>query len=260
MSAVTLRPIQSSLLTRLSGVSHGFFTREGGVSEGLYARLNLGQGSQDNPEHVAENRRRAAGWFDQPASALNICYQIHSDQVHVALDPWHENRPKGDGVVTQQPGLICGALAADCAPILLADPDAGVVCAVHAGWRGALGGVIGQAVGAMGRLGASPAQIVAAIGPCIGPASYEVGLEFLDNFAAHAPGSEQFFAAGTRAEKRQFDLPGFALSRLHEAGVEQCEWTGHDTYADAERFYSNRRAYRLGEADYGRLLSAIMLR
>jgi YfiH family protein len=251
-------PLHSPLLAALPGVRHAFFTRQGGASAGIYASLNLGRGSRDDPAAVEENRARAAGWFGAPADALLVCYQIHSTTAHVAAAAWTQS-PEGDGVVTAKPGLVCSALAADCAPILIADPKARVVAAAHAGWRGALGGVAAATVEAMRGLGAEPGRMVAAVGPCIGPASYEVGLEFLERFVAEAPGSDRFFAPGRNAEKRMFDLPGFVLSSLAEAGVGQAEWIGRDTCAEEALFFSNRRAVLCGEPDYGRLLSAIML-
>jgi YfiH family protein len=255
---MTLPVLTSPLLTGLPGVRHAFFTRRGGVSQGIYASLNQGVGSRDSPAAVQENRRRTAAHFDLPAERLLTAYQIHSSKVAIAREPWAE-RPQVDGVATAAIGLICGALAADCAPVLLADPVARVVAAAHSGWRGALGGVLESAVRRMTELGAEPARIVAAVGPCIGPASYEVGLEFLAAFEELDPAYARFFAAGAAADKRQFDLPAFVLERLRAVGVGQCAWTGHDTFADAELFYSNRRAFRLGEPDYGRLLSAIVL-
>ena len=250
--------LQSALLTKAAGVRHAFFTRQGGVSTGVYESLNLGVGSDDHPEAVFENRRRAAAVFDVGTKALLTCYQIHSATVIVADAPWSV-RPQADGVATKTPGLICGALAADCAPVLLADAEAGVVAAAHAGWRGALEGVVGAAVTAMAGLGARPEHIVAAVGPCIGPKSYEVGLEFLAAFQAHDADHTRFFSPGIHADKLMFDLPGFVLGRLAAAGVERLEWIGADTFADPAAFFSNRRAFRRGEADYGRLLSAIML-
>ena len=251
--------ITSPLLAAQKGVRHAFFTRQGGASGGVYASLNLGPGSNDRPEDVAENRRRAAGFFGLEANALLSAYQIHSAITHTVDGPWTAGAPEGDAIATASPGLACMALAADCAPVLIADAEARVVASAHAGWKGALGGVVGSAVAAMTALGARPERMVAAIGPCIGPASYEVGLEFLDRFAAEAPGSERFFHPGAAADKRLFDLPAFVIGRLHEAGVGQSEWIGRDTYAEPDRFYSNRRALHLGEADYGRLGSAIML-
>jgi hypothetical protein len=240
-------------------VRHAFFTRQGGVSEGLFASLNTGRGSGDHLAHVAENRARAAATLSRAASALSTCYQIHSARPVVVDAPLGEARPEGDAVVTRTSGVLCGALAADCAPVLIADPQARVVAAVHAGWRGALAGVVEAAVAAMAELGAAPARMHAAVGPCIGPASYEVGLEFLDAFTRADAANARFFAAGARPDKRFFDLPGFVLARLAAAGVTRADWTGDDTLADEARFFSNRRAVHRGERDYGRLLSAITL-
>ncbi len=251
-----LAPITHPLLTA-AGVAHGFFTRTGGVSTGLYRGLNAGVGSKDAPAAVAENRRRVAAHFAATPGHLNGCYQIHSAVARVAEGPWHGDRPEGDAVVSAEPGLLCSVLTADCAPILMADPDARIVAAVHAGWKGALGGVIHSSVAAMQALGAEPRRIVAVVGPCIAPASYEVGVDFEDRFVHHDPASKRFFRLGDRAERRRFDLPGFVLWRLQQAGVDQAAWTGHDTCADAERFYSNRRAFQQGEPDFGRLISVI---
>jgi hypothetical protein len=251
--------LSSPLLAAQTGVRHAFFTRRGGVSQGVYASLNLGPGSNDDPAAVAENRRRAAACFEVEPNRLLTGYQIHSATATTVEGLWENGPPQGDAIVTATPGLACGALAADCAPVLIADADARVVAAVHAGWKGALGGVVGAAVQAMRALGARPERMIAAVGPCIGPQSYEVGLEFLERFSAGAPGAERFFRPGAAPDKRLFDLPAFVLDRLGDAGVGQSEWIGLDTYPDADRFYSNRRALHLGEADYGRLLSAIML-
>ena len=251
-------PLQSALLAAEPGVRHAFFTREGGVSTGLYAGLNVGRGSNDDPAAVEANRALAAGWFGVGADALATVYQTHSAVAHV-LDRAPAAAPDGDGVITATPGLICAALSADCAPVLIADSSARIVAAVHAGWRGALGGVVASAVEAMSRLGADPDRMTAAVGPCIAPASYEVGVDFLACFTAADPDFEQYFAPGVTAEKRQFDLPGFVLGRIAAAGVGRAEWIGADTCADEARFYSNRRAVLRDERDYGRLLSAIML-
>lgn len=251
--------LHSPLLSALPGVRHAFFTRRGGVSRGIYDSLNIGRGSRDEAEDVAENRRRVADWFGLGPDALNTCYQIHSATAVIADKPWGGDRPEADAVATDKPGVICGALAADCAPVLIADAEAGIVAAAHAGWQGALGGVVGAAVERMVELGADRSRLVAAVGPCIGPASYEVGLEFLDRFEAARPGSARFFAPGAASEKRLFDLPGFVLDRLAEAGVASAEWIGRDTCAEADWFFSNRRAFHLGEPDYGRLVSCIAL-
>jgi hypothetical protein len=249
--------LTSPLLAELAGVRHGFFTRQGGVSEGLYASLNVGRGSGDDAQRVEENRRRALERLG--ASALVTAYQVHSAKVVVAESAWFASPPEADGVVTRAPGLACGALAADCAPVLIADPRARVVAAVHAGWRGALGGVVEAAVWSMVGLGATATAMTAAVGPCIGPRSYEVGLEFLATFEAADPANARFFAAGERPEKRLFDLPAYVLSRLQRAGVDRAEWIGRDTLAEEAWFFSNRRATHRGEGDYGRLLSAISL-
>jgi len=218
----------------------------------------VGVGSKDDPEAVQENRARAAAALGVELSHLLTCYQVHSN-IAVTTDRPFAQRPEADGIVTRTPGLACGALAADCAPILLADGEARVVASAHAGWKGALGGIVAATVRAMIAAGARRERIVAAIGPCIGPASYEVGEDFMDRFSLEAPGSERFFAPGRTPSKRQFDLPAFVLQRLREAGVERAEWIGRDTCADENLFFSNRRGFLRGESDYGRLLSAIVL-
>lgn len=253
-----MTPITHPLLD-LPGIRHGFFTREGGVSEGIYQGLNCGVGSKDDPARVIENRRRVAAWFGREADDLCGCYQIHSADAVVAESGWKGKRPEGDAVVTRAPNTIATVLTADCAPILFADPDARVVATAHAGWKGALGGIIAATVDQMVELGATRDNIRAVVGPCISQASYEVGADYEAHFAAEAPGSERFFAPGVTADKRQFDLPGFVLWRLEQAGVTQAAWTGDDTRADPARFYSNRRAYLAGEPDFGRLIGAIAL-
>lgn len=250
--------LKSALLEKVPGVRHAFFTRQGGVSTGVYDSLNVGVGSKDDPEAVQENRARAAAVLGVELSHLLTCYQIHSNVAVTADGPFAE-RPEADAVVTKTPGLACGALAADCAPILLADGEARVVASAHAGWKGALGGIVKATVDAMIAQGAKRERIVAAVGPCIAQESYEVGEEFMDRFSLEAPGSERFFAAGRTPEKRQFDLPGFVLQRLNEAGVERAEWVARDTCAEENLFFSNRRGFLRGESDYGRLLSAIVL-
>jgi len=256
---MSLPVLTSQRLAQLPGVRHAFFTRQGGVSTGDYASLNLGRGSRDDPAAVEENRRRAAGHLGVEADALLSCFQTHSTMVRVAEGAWGDQRPEGDAIVTTVPGLACGALTADCAPVLLADPQARVVAAAHAGWKGALHGVVESVVSAMVAAGAARHDIVAVVGPCIGPGSYEVGREFFDRFVHHDPESDDFFRPTDGEEKLLFDLPGFVLWRLEQAGVRDSEWTGHDTCADETRFFSNRRAFKRREADYGRLLSAIAL-
>ncbi|MDP3802366.1 peptidoglycan editing factor PgeF [Brevundimonas sp.] len=253
---MALAPITHPLLDR-AGVRHGFFTRQGGVSTGLYEGLNTGIGSQDDPAAVAENRRRAANHLGGVPDDLAACYQIHSAVARVAEAGWKGERPEGDATVTATPGVICAVLTADCAPVLLADPEAGVVGAAHAGWKGALEGIVHSTVAAMQALGAEPRRMVAVVGPCIARDSYEVGADFQDRFDHHDPGSVRFFAPGETADKRLFDLPAFVLWRLEQAGVADAAWTGDDTRVDAARFYSNRRAYLNGEPDFGRLMSAI---
>lgn len=255
----SLPTVQSPLLAAVPGVRHAFFTRQGGVSTGLYDSLNVGRGSQDEPADVIENRARCAGWFGVAPEDLNTCYQIHSTVVIQADGSWGDARPEGDAIVTKTPGVVCGALSADCAPVLIVDPQARIVACAHAGWRGALDGVVQAAVDRMVELGGDPERMVAAVGPCIGPDSYEVGLEFLHRFEADSPGSAQFFRPGVSEDKRMFDLPAFVLDRLRTAGIEQREWVGRDTRVEDGLFFSNRRAVLNGEGDYGRLLSAIAL-
>ncbi|WP_232628450.1 peptidoglycan editing factor PgeF [Methylobacterium sp. Leaf118] len=249
--------IEAPELGALPGLRHAFFTREGGVSDGLYASLNGGLGSQDEPGRVAENRARMSARLGVPAEALVSLYQVHSADVVTVEAPFAE-RPKADAMVTRVPGLALGIATADCGPILFADPENRVIGAAHAGWKGALGGVVEATVAAMEGLGATRAGIVAVLGPTIGQASYEVGDEFVARFRAAVPGAERFFAEG-RAGHAQFDLPAFILSRLSEAGVGRATSLGLCTYADPERFYSFRRTTHRGEPDYGRLISALAL-
>jgi len=249
-------PVLTSQLLNLSGIRHAFFTRQGGVSTGIYAGLNVGVGSKDKPEAVLENRRRAAAHL---GGTLVTAYQVHSATAMIADGAWPVETPHADAVVSATPDVICGALAADCAPILLADPEARVIAAAHAGWQGALHGVAEATIARMEELGGRRGRIVAVVGPCIGPASYEVGLEYVQRFTDIDPTYARFFYTGAGLDKRQFDLPAFVLSRLEMAGIAACEWIGRDTCAEPDLFYSNRRAFKLGEPDYGRLLSAITL-
>ena len=249
--------LRSELLSEAKGVGHAFFTRHGGVSSGLYESLNVGFGSKDDPSRVAENRARAAEALGAPR--LNTAYQVHSAEVvTIGVDGQSEG-VRVDGVVTRVAGVACGALAADCAPVLIADPDVRVVAAIHAGWRGALDGVVRAGVASMIALGADPDRMLAAVGPCIGPESYEVGPEFFDRFEQKDGANARFFTppAGNDG-KRRFDLPAFVLNELSAAGVGRSHWIHRDTCADAD-FFSNRRAFHRGEADYGRLLSAIVI-
>jgi YfiH family protein len=243
----------------LRGVTHGFFTREGGVSAGLYASLNGGPGSGDDTASVAENRRRIAGHLG--AVHLVSLHQVHSAEVVTVTGPWPGERPRADAMVTDRPGLALGVLTADCAPVLFAEAEAGVVGAAHAGWKGALAGVLEATVAAMAALGAEPARIVAAVGPAISQRAYEVGPEFVERFLDDDPENGRFFAGappGDAADDRaMFDLPGYCLARLRAAGVGAAAWTGDCTYSDPRRFYSYRRACHQGEADYGRLVAAV---
>ena len=250
-------PVLTSPLLDVTGVRHAFFTRRGGVSEGIYTSLNVGLGSSDDPDAVRENRRRCAAHFG--ADEIVTAYQVHSATALVADGAWPAGPPQADAVVSGTTGVVCGALAADCAPVLICDPQARVVAAAHAGWKGALTGVVEAAVARMVSLGADRNRLRAAVGPCIGPQSYEVGIEFLERFTHFDRAYARFFAASEAPEKRMFDLPAFVLGRLHAAGVEACEWIGRDTCAEPDHFFSNRRAFKQAEPDYGRLLSAIVL-
>lgn len=246
-------------LTALPGLRHGFFGRLGGVSEGLYASLNTGPGSRDNPAAVAENRRRIAACLGAQPAALLTAYQCHSTDVLVVREPWPAGQPpRVDGLVTDRPGLALGALAADCTPILLADATAGVIGAAHAGWRGAKAGMAQAVVRAMCGLGAKAETIVAIIGPCIGPTSYEVGDDFRAAFEADSVENAQFFAPG-RPGHALFDLPGYVISHLLAAGVGTAAWLGHDTLALPDAYFSYRGTTLAGLPDYGRNLSALML-
>jgi YfiH family protein len=240
----------------LAGVPHGFFTRRGGASAGIYAGLNCGPGSRDDAAAVAANRDAAAAALG--AATLLTAHQVHGVRAVVADGPWTGERPQADAVVTATPGVAVGALSADCAPVLLADAEAGVVAAAHAGWRGALAGVVEATVAAMAALGARPGRIAAAVGPCISQRAYEVGPEFVESFLDEDRAFARFFAQGA-GDRALFDLPGFVLDRLRAAGVGRCGWIGRCTYADDALFFSHRRGVHRGEADYGRLLSAIRL-
>lgn len=244
----------------LPGIQHAFFTREGGTSTGVYASLNGGVGSRDDPEAVAENRRRMAEVLGVPPDRLCVPYQVHSAEAVVIDRPFGAaDRPRLDGLATRTPGLALGVTGADCGIVLLADPTARVVGAVHAGWKGALTGVLEATVAAMASAGAAPAGITAVLGPTIGRASYEVGPEFVDLFAAVDAGHARFFRPSGREGHALFDLPAFIGARLRAAGVGRFDSLGLDTYADEPRFFSYRRATHRGEPDYGRLVAAIAL-
>ena len=242
----------------LDGIAHGFFGRRGGVSEGVCAGLNVGLGSGDDREAIHENRRRAVQAV-APGAKLVTVHQIHSPDALYATAPWSDDaRPHADAMATDRPGLALGILTADCAPVLLADAEAGVIGAAHAGWRGAFGGVIESVVVEMERLGADRGRIAAAVGPCVARKSYEVDDGLLRRFVEAERDNERFFSAG-RPGHHQFDLEGYVLSRLAEAGLGRVEALGEDTYSQPERFFSFRRATHKGEPDYGRQISLIAL-
>ncbi|MCE2509750.1 MAG: peptidoglycan editing factor PgeF [Alphaproteobacteria bacterium] len=247
-------------LERLPHVVHAFFTREGGTSDGIYASLNCGPGSNDAPARVAENRRRAMARLGLEPASLATVHQVHGrDVLRVeAPVPAGEGR-QADGLVTNRPGIAIGILTADCAPVLLADPEARVIGAAHAGWRGAAAGVVEAVVGEMANLGARPARIHAVIGPCIGAESYEVGPEFPAPFLAADPTHDRFFKQA-KAGRFRFDLAGYVGARLAGLGLGSIASVQADTCADATRFFSYRRAVLAGEPDYGRALSAIALK
>jgi YfiH family protein len=240
------------------GIAHGFFGRTGGVSGGIYASLNCGPGSGDDKAHVAENRRRVREAMG--AGELNTLYQVHSPNVVAVTGAWSGTPPLADGMVTATPGIALGILTADCAPALLADAEAHVIGAAHAGWKGAIGGVIEATVAAMEALGAQRNRIAVAVGPCISQANYEVGPEFIARFAAEDPANARFFVPSARADHHKFDLEGYVADRLRAASVDRIETLGACTYARDADFFSFRRTTHRGEKDYGREISAIVLR
>jgi polyphenol oxidase len=259
-----LDPGHAAALTAMRGVAHGFFTRAGGVSQGVYRGLNCGLGSRDDRARVLENRARVARSLGTTGDKLLTAYQIHSATAIVARAPWtFETMPRADAIVTDVPGLAVGALAADCTPVLFADPQARVVAAAHAGWKGALGDVLAATVATMESLGAERSRIVAAVGPTIGQANYEVGPEFLAAFLAEDQANKHFFSEPGSADnpggRPHFDLPGFVRARLDRLELGGVEIAAHCTYADESKFFSFRRTTHRKEADYGRQISAVML-
>jgi YfiH family protein len=252
--------LQAASFQPLTNVRHGFFTRQGGVSEGLYDSLNGGLGSQDDADNVRENRARMAAALGVEPGRFVTCYQVHSPDVVVAESPWtRAASPRADAVVTRVPGLAIGVTTADCGPLLFADAEAGVVGAAHAGWKGALTGVVEATLEAMERLGAVRARIAVALGPMIRQPNYEVGPEFIERFCGEDPENTRFFATSMRAGHALFDLPGYLAARLARAGVGSIEDLGRCTYADPERFFSYRRSTHRRESDYGRHVNAIAL-
>lgn len=249
----------SSLLLAVPGLRHAFFTREGGVSNGLYASLNGGLGSDDDPAHVIDNRRRMAEHLGVAPTHFLTAFQIHSPDVAVATEPWdNASRPRADAMVTKVPGLALGVTAADCGPILFVDPAARVIGAAHSGWKGAIGGVLENTIAAMENLGAARKDIIAAIGPLIRQQSYEVGAEFVTRFTDTDAGNSKFFVSSANTGHAMFDLAGFIRMRLERAGIAIVDDVDVDTYAD-ERFFSYRRATHRKEPDYGRNIHAIVL-
>jgi YfiH family protein len=247
-------------LNQLPGIRHGFFTREGGVSSGVYASLNCGFGSGDDRACVAENRERAMRFLELTGEQLVTCYQIHSDRVVEVTAPWsREDSPEADAMVSRTPGIALGVLAADCAPVLFADAEAGVVGAAHAGWKGALGGVVERTLEAMTALGATVERIRVGIGPAIAQRSYEVGPEFRERFMADSANNADFFCPARREGHFHFDLKGYVARRASTRKVKAVEVLPCDTLVEEARFFSYRRACLRGEKEYGRGLSAICL-
>jgi YfiH family protein len=255
-----LEPIEATCLARLSGIRHGFFTRAGGGSQGLYASLNCGPGSADDPNAVAANRARVARHLGAGQPDLVTLYQVHgATALSVAAPVPGHDRPKADAVVTRTPGLAIGVLTADCAPVLFADAQARIVAAAHAGWRGAAAGILEATIAAMEELGAARRQIRAVVGPCINQESYEVGPEFETDLLARDPGNARFFARNNPHARARFDLPGFVENRLVAAGLGEVERQSPCTYENESLFYSYRRSQHRAEADYGRQISAIVV-
>lgn len=252
--------IEVETLKSLPGIRHGFLGRTGGVSEGLYASLNCGIGSKDVTETVLENRARALAMIKMPAQSLVTAYQVHSAKAVVVDRVWsREEAPQVDGLVTSKPGITLGILTADCAPVLFADEVAGVIGAAHAGWKGAVSGVLQHTVARMVDIGAKPHRITAAVGPCIGQLSYEVGAEFPAPFLAQDPAQARYFMPSIRDQRYMFDLTGYVRDQLRALGLASVEVTGHDTCGEEEQFFSYRRTTIRREADYGRQISLIGL-
>jgi YfiH family protein len=255
-----LSPVISPLLATASqtGIRHGFFTRQGGVSEGIYAGLNVGVGSHDDRDHVMENRRRVAAWFGKPLEKLATLHQCHSADVLLIDETYAGERPKADALVSKTPGMVLGVLAADCGPVLFADPKARIIGAAHAGWKGAFDGVLEATIDAMVALGADRSSIIACLGPSISHRHYEVGPEFVERFTTRQADYARFFAPSVKPGHSMFDLPRFTLERLKNAGV-TAENLDLCTYPDEDRFFSYRRTTHRGEPDYGRQISAIQI-
>jgi len=252
MNQTIIQPITHSLLES-NDIAHGFFTRQGGVSTGVYDSLNCGPGSDDDPAAIQENRRRVGAWLTGKDIAPLTAYQVHSPRAVIVDGPWRGK------IVTKTAGIVIAALAADCAPMLLADKEAGVIAAAHAGWRGAFAGVVDAAVDAMESIGADRSRIHAVVGPCIAQQSYEVGRDFETQFRAADRDNDQFFKPGISIEKRQFDLAGYVVNRALNLGLADAVAIEADTYSEPDLFFSYRRKQHSGEHDYARLISAICL-
>jgi len=252
-------PLLSSPLLSDAGASHGFFGRSGGVSKGVFTSLNTGLGSNDHPEHAAMNRARCAITLAIEPDRLLTLRQVHSPKTIIVRECWAGQGPEADAMVTRMRGVALGVLAADCMPFLFIDAEAGVIGAAHAGWRGALAGVLEATIETMRAEGAAPERIAAALGPCLRQPNFEVGLDLVEEFLTRHPSSERFFAPGATPEKRQFDLAGFGLWRLAECGVRHVDDLGVCTLARPDDYFSYRAGRRVGATDYGRNLSAIAL-
>jgi YfiH family protein len=252
--------IEARSLAELAGIRHGFFTRAGGVSDGIYTSLNGGIGSRDARANVAENRARMAGALAVRPERLLTAYQAHTADVVTVADPWTpDTRPRADAIVTRTRGLAIGVTTADCGPVLFADPEAGVIGAAHAGWRGAFHGVLEATIEAMERCGAGRGRIVAALGPMIRQPNYEVGPEFVAGFRAADAADERFFTASARADHALFDLAGYIAARLRRNGLDRIEDLGRCTFGEPREFFSYRASTHRGEPDYGRHVNAIVL-
>jgi polyphenol oxidase len=249
----------ASTLESCDGIRHGFFTRRGGVSKGIYGSLNCGLGSGDDAENVRQNRALVAETLGVPHERLLTLYQIHSATAVIVDQPWNSDVAEADALVTRTPGLAIGALTADCAPVLFCDPEARVIAAAHAGWRGALLGIVEATVASMEELGAKPQRMVAVIGPTISQRAYEVGSDYVERFLAEEPESSSFFMTDDSSGEPHFDLAGYVAERLARAGVGTVSDLGLCTYCDETRLFSYRRSQHHGEEDYGRQISAIVL-
>lgn len=260
LTASRPEPLRAPLLDGVSasGIRHGYFTRAGGVSDGIYAGLNTGTGSNDDPAKVAENRRRVATWMGVPPENLLTLHQVHSPDAIVVREPYGTPRPQADALVTDRPGLAICAASADCGPVLFADPEARVIGAAHAGWKGALTGVLESTIAAMESIGARRDRIVASLGPSITQANYEVGGDFVERFRAADAANDAYFAPSPNPGHAMFDLNRYTVDRLTRAGV-RAEALFRCTYAEEDLFYSYRRATHRAEPDYGRHIAAIVL-